>query len=91
MTSSGKFYYTVLSGSVWSINRVKSCLWDWYSPDYSYLSGGEILASGIEINDIFVTELTASDYSNNTLFLATSSGVYVIDEGNLNYAIYYKE
>lgn len=89
MTSTGKFYYTSVEGDIWSLNRVDKPLWDWTVPDYSYVTAGTILASGIAINDIFVTENTASNTTDNTAFIATTSGVYVIDEGNLNYVIYY--
>lgn len=93
MTSTGKFYYTKLSGHMWSLNRVNSHLWDWAAPDYRYIADGNgALASGISINDIFVTEDTSvSGNGYNTVFMATSSGVYVVDEGSLDYAIYYKE
>jgi hypothetical protein len=90
MTSTGKFYYTV-SGTQEAIHRVDSSLWDWITPNKSYLTGGGIFESGITINDIFVTEGTADDGSANTIFAATSSGVYVIDESNDEYVIYYKE
>ena len=96
MTSTGQFYYTTVSGAtisgendIWFINRVDSPLWDWALPDYSYPTGGGILPAGLTINDIFVTENTASNTTDNTLFLATSSGVYVIDEGSLDYVVYY--
>jgi len=91
MTSTGKFYYTSISGNVWSLNKVSKCLWDWSQPDYTYSTGGDILASGIEINDIFVTERTAANGIDDTIFLATSSGAYIIDSGSNNYNIYYKE
>ncbi len=89
MTSSGKFYYTSVSGSEWSLNRVDKPLWDWTSPDYSYTTSGTILQAGLTINDIFVTENTASNSTDNTVFIATTSGVYVIDEGSLDYVVYY--
>jgi len=80
MTAAGKFYYTV-SGTEWSLNRVDSCLYDWSVPDKSYTTGSGILPAGEKINDIFITENTASDGVSNTIFCATSSGVFVIDEG----------
>jgi hypothetical protein len=85
MTSTGKFYYTTTMG----VNRVDKPLWDWTTPDYSYTVGSSILHSGIEINDIFITENTAANTIDNTLFIATTSGVYIIDEGNLEYVVYY--
>ena len=89
MTQNG-FYYTNVSGSIWSLNRVDKPLWDWTTSDYSYITGGDILPTGLGINDIFITENTASNSTDNTVFIATTSGVYVIDEGSLNYVVYYK-
>jgi hypothetical protein len=89
MTSNGKFYYTSVSGSDWFLNRVDKPLWDWITPDYIYNTGGDILPAGLEINDIFITENTASNTVDNTVFIATTSGVYVIDEGSLDYVVYY--
>ncbi len=93
MTSTGKFYYTTISGETHILNRVDSSMYDWTEPNYKYIAdGGSVLASGIEINDIFATEDTSVNGSGyNTIFAATSSGVYVIDEGSLDYVIYYKE
>jgi len=76
MTSTGKFYYTTITG----VNRVDKPLWDWTTPDYEYYAGSGILASGIEVNDIFFHDL---------LFIATTSGVYEINEDTLDYNIYY--
>ena len=90
MTSTGKFYYTV-SGVEWSLDRVDSTLWDWSNPDYSWITGSGILASGVELNDIFITENTSTHGTDNTIFIATSSGVYVIDEETESYSIYYTE
>lgn len=81
-------YYTSVSGSVWSVGRVSS-LTDWSSPDEIYSAGGSILHSGAVMNDIFVTKETASDGTNNTLFIATNSGVYVIDEATGDRGVYY--
>lgn len=85
MTSTGKFYYTVEESSEWFVNRMNHSLCDWSEPDYSYITGSGILPAGEDINDIFITEETAEDGINNTLFVATSSGVYVIDEYSLSY------
>jgi hypothetical protein len=91
MTNSGKFYYTVSGTNRWFVKIMYTCLADWAEPDYEYATGSGVLASGISINDIYVTEGTSSDGISNTLFLATSSGAYVLDEGTNEYAIYYKE
>jgi len=64
---------------------------DWNDPDYSYITGSGIFESGIELNDVFITENTSSNGINNTIFCATSSGVYVIEEETEEYAIYYIE
>jgi len=91
MTSTGKFYYTVSGTNEWAIHRLNTCLVDWSVPDNVYRTGGSIFDADLTLNDMFVTENTASNDISNTLFVATSSGVYVIDEGNDLYAIYYKE
>lgn len=85
-----KFYY-IVSDTYWALHRVDSTLCDWDIPDYSYITGSGILPSGEKINDIFVTESTASNGVNNTLFVATTSGIFVIDEYTLEYNIYYVE
>jgi hypothetical protein len=90
MTGDKKFYYTI-SGTEWSLNRVDNCLGDWQAPDKSYTTGGGILPAGEKINDIFITENTASDSTSNTIFCATSNGIFVIDESNDEYVIYYIE
>jgi hypothetical protein len=89
MTADKKFYYTV-AGAEWSLNREDSHA-DWTTPDISYVTGSGIFESGITINDIFITESTGSDGTSNTIFAATSSGVYVIDESDNEYVIYYTE
>jgi len=96
VTSTGKFYYTSVSGAtisgesdLWSLNRVDKPLWDWTVPDYVYEAGRNILSAGIEINDIFITENTSDNGIDNTIFLATSSGVYIISEETNQYVIYY--
>jgi hypothetical protein len=88
MTSTRRFYYTVSGTSSWFINMVSSCLTDWDTPDYTYETNGEIFAEGIDIHDIFVTEEAASGYGN-TIFIATSVGVYVLEESSLDFAVYY--
>lgn len=90
MTSTGKGYYTVqhTNGS-WSVDRINSSLQDWSAPDYTYITGSGILPESVAINDIFVTESTSSNGTDNTLFVATTSGIVIIDEGVLDYRIYY--
>ena len=90
MTAAGKFYYTV-SGTEWALNRVDSCLYDWTEANKEYTVGSGIFESGIELNDMFITENTSSTSIDNTLFIATSSGIYIIDAETENYSIYYME
>lgn len=79
-------YYT-LSGSEWSLNKVgtRSSL---YNTSASYVTGSGIFNAGIQLTNIHITEGTA-EYSANTIFCSTSSGVYVIDEDLMVYSIYY--
>jgi len=86
--SDGCFYYTV-SGSEWSTDRIDHTSMDWTTPGVSHVAGGAIIESSVRMNDIFVTEETSSDGIHNTLFIATSSGIYVIDEGSNDYMTYY--
>jgi hypothetical protein len=90
MASTGKFYYTV-SGTGWSLNRVNTSYANWTEPDYSYITGSGIFSAGTSINDIFITENTSQTNTDNVLFVATSSGAYVIDEETLDYNVYYIE
>jgi hypothetical protein len=84
-------YYTI-SGSYWSVARKNETRFDWTSSDILYEADGfGILASGIRINDIFVTENTSISGINNTLFIATSNGVYVMDEDSLETRYYSKK
>jgi hypothetical protein len=82
MTPSGRFYYTI-SGSEWSLDRLNNHLCDWTTPDYSWITGSGVLASGITLNDLYV--------DGNFVYVATSSGVYKLEEGSNRYAIYYIE
>jgi len=78
MNSDEEIYYTVLSGFEWIICKVNNPSHDWNSPDKTY----EIF-SGLTINDIFV--------DSGMIYTATSSGIYVIDESDDTYDIYYVE
>ncbi len=92
--TNNSMYYTIsgtnptTSGIEYSLNRLDTCLTDWNTPTKTYTTGSGIFVSGIKINDIYVTQDTAA-YGGNTIFCATSSGTYVIDEDNNKYAIYY--
>ena len=88
MTQNG-FYYTISGTNEWSLNKVNYCGCDWTEPDFSYITGSGILPAGERINDMFVTENTSENGTDNTIFCCTSSGVYVIDGDSQEYAIYY--
>ena len=91
MTSAARFYYTISGSSDWSLNVRNNPLTDWSESDSSYVTGSGIFAAGIKLNDIYITENTGSDGASNTIYAATSSGIYVIDETDDTYSIYYKE
>lgn len=91
MTSNKAYYinYTTTSGgAVYNIHRQDYLNTDWVGATRTYSTGGGILESDIYLTDIFITEQTAA-YNGNTIFCTTSSGIYVIDEDTLEYAIYY--
>lgn len=79
-TSTGKFYYITYDGSKWKVNIVNDMNSDWTDPDKIYEVGSALINSGVDILDIFVTEGTSYTGISNTIFIATTSGVYVIDE-----------
>jgi hypothetical protein len=76
VTTDGYLYYTLSGTSDWRINKTRS----WAPPFVTYVTGSGILPAGQKLTDIFVTENTAYDKISNTIFCATTSGVYVIDE-----------
>jgi hypothetical protein len=87
MTSTGRFYYMTLD----TLCVMYTCLYDWTEVDNEYTVGSGIFELGIELNDIFITEQTSSDNSSNTIFTATTTGAYIIDESDDEYVIYYIE
>jgi len=88
ITSDNKIYYTVSGTNAFRVCCIYNSLFDWSEPDKEYTTGSEVLANNIGINDLFITEGTATN-GYNTIFLATTSGVYSIDEYSDNYDIYY--
>ena len=79
------FYYTTISGSYSYLNKMNHCLTDWKEPDVVY----DFFVENVYINDFYVSESPVSD-GYNTIFLATTSGVYVIDEYYKTMNIYKK-
>jgi hypothetical protein len=78
-TSSGGVYYITGSGTNTKINVKNQTNVDWVEPDIIYETGSFLIRE-VEILDIFVTEHTSDTGVANTIFTATSSGVYIIDE-----------
>lgn len=79
---------TSVSGTIYQLNVVDTCLTDWLFPDRAYTTGSGIFEKGIELTDLYITTGTALR-GGNTIFCATTSGVYIIDDDTKNYAIFY--
>lgn len=75
-----RLYYTTISGGTHVLNRVNGA-WDWVQPDKRYIAGDIVFESGISINDIFIY--------NNTIYAATSNGVYAIDDDTDDFVVYF--
>ncbi len=78
ITPSGKIFYTTWDGTIWKVNIKNANNQDWNNPDKTYEITKDVL-------DIFVAERI----SLATIFVATISGVYVIDESTDESDIYY--
>lgn len=89
MTSKNEVYYIIQEAETNGIGKINSTKCDWQTPDIFYESGASFLPAELNINDIFVTENTSSEGNKNTLFVATSEGAYVVDEGTDEFDIYY--
>lgn len=88
MTPTKKMYYTMDTPD-WAVHRRDVVTENWIVPDRAYTFDGTTFPADLEINDIFVTEATSSGGLDNTLFIATTSGVYVLDEETQQYDLYY--
>ena len=88
LTSNREVYYIVQESVVNKLSKVNSCLCDWVIPDVIYSNDGTIIGNNADIADIFITVKTSISGSDNTMFVATSSGAYVIDEESLDYDNY---
>lgn len=89
MTSKDELYYVTQGTTDSGLCKINALLWDWTEPDIFYEPGDSFLPISQEVNDIFVTEGTSSNGEDNTLFVATTSGVYVLDEGVGEFDTYY--
>lgn len=84
ITENNNVYYTTSSG----LFRKNSSLSDWELPDVSYIAGNSFIPANVVLNDFYITINTSVSGNNNTLFVATTSGVYVFDEESELYEIY---
>ena len=89
MTTASEVYYIVQGAEDEGIFRMNSPKCDWTVSDRSYKPGQSFLPVGKGVNDIFVTVKTSANKVSNTLFIATTSGVYVYDEETTEYDLYY--
>lgn len=80
LTSKKEVYYLENSGG-WSLNKVIPYLCDWEVPTIKYSVGDSFLIDGVGLNDLFITENTSLNNIDNTVFIATTSGIYIYDEG----------
>jgi hypothetical protein len=82
------FTTTTISGEpFWSLNKKKNLLTDWEVPTKSFTTG-DVFTLSTSLTDLYVTEKTTTS-GNNTIFCATTSGIYVIDEDENKKVIYY--
>ncbi len=89
MTSKNELYYIIQTINESGVLKINSVLCDWEVSDISYYTGLSFLSGDIGINDIFVTDNTSYNLIANTLFVATTSGVYILDEETTEYDLYY--
>ena len=83
ITSKGELYYTTSGVSGYGLDLMYATLCGWSESDYQYTD-----FDGNKLNDIFITEDTSSDGTHNTIFVATTGGVYVIDDGTKQVGVY---
>jgi len=83
ITPNNELYY-ISCNNLWQVNKVNSVMFDWIAPNKTFIADGSLLPE-CKINDLFIT----NGEIGNTLFIATSSGVYVIDELTNDYNKYY--
>lgn len=89
VTSKRELYYIVQDSEYDGVHKINTVFCDWVNPDVSYLSGASFLPANQDINDIHITVNTSETGEDNTLFVATSSGIFVWDEGTDGFDAYY--
>jgi len=90
LTSDSAYYFTntTLSGEAyWTLNKKQNLITDWIQPTKTFNTGDTFTLS-TALTDLYITERTTIS-GNNTIFCATTSGIYVIDEDEDKKAIYY--
>lgn len=87
ISSVGKLYYTKVIDDYSNIDVVYDTSSNWSTYDYRWSTRSGIFQENSTINDIYVTEATATS-GFNTLFVATTSGAYIIDEYNSDYEVF---
>lgn len=91
ITSKNELYYIIQDTVPNGVYKVNSSLCDWQYPDTSYETGVSFLPAAVGVNDLFITENTSSDGTNNTLFVATTDGAIILDEGTSEFDLYYSK
>jgi len=86
ITPSGRMYYITWDGTTWKVNVKDADNQDWTNPDKTYETGTFLIRIGLDILDIFVTEIVSDAGVSHTIFLATTSGILVID-GESDWAV----
>ena len=89
LTSKKEIYYIIQDSATDGVGKINSIVCDWSEPDIFYAAGTSFLPKDQRINDIFITENTSLNGTDNTLFVATNNGAYVLDEGTLAFDVYY--
>jgi len=89
LTSKNELYYIVQeTGDFDGVFKMNSVLCDWSAPDVSYVQGVSFIPAEAGVTDIFITENTSEVPSANTLFLATTKGAFILDEGTKEFDNY---
>jgi hypothetical protein len=89
LTNNAAYYIntaTVSGVTTAYLNKKQTLVYDWILPTIVY--GAEVFGVGNILTDMYITENTASN-GGNTIFCATTSGIYVIDEDSNYKNIYY--
>lgn len=87
LTSKKEIYYIEELGTTTVLNVHSPYSCDWEKASTTFIPGSSFIIEGTLLLDIYVTENASLAYYN-TIFLATSSGVYVYDEGAVAADIY---